>query len=584
MRRSSPLTFILFTLATLFFLASPAHAAITITGDVDPSNSSDWSSDRSACIGKSSTGSLTINGGECLFSQYVNIGRDVGAIGIVAVEGSGSTWNNQSLLVGGSGSGILSISNGGVVSGVGNDIAYAPGSTGMVTVDGSGSAWNNSGGIVVGCGGNGTMNITNGGTVTSCGNDFQSTLDGAGCVGLFGGATGTVRVQGAGSLWANSGDLWIGGINSTGTLQISGGAGVGCGNAHIGQSFPVPTSLRSTGSILVDGTGSIFTCYDTLAMGGFDLPLGPSHSNANLRITNGGAVTVSRADIGKYAVERAILTVDGSGSIFTADVIKLGMDVGFRAMIITGGGSITTRQSIGFFGQSLLAVDVGRGSLFTVQDGTGSVGGCVRILAGASVPAGNSYTPISCAGNLHGQAVGGTLDTGTHQFTVSEVVGGTAGTPVMIDRAIRQRVLIGDSENSSYVGASFLAVESSSTLSFTATTMGSATVTTLQNMLGEDRPVLGAWDFATEGGYAEGDPAYLSFDVGPGYSSTGLVVWHYDGTKWTPYDAIDLTYDGQYASFTVTGFSGYAVAVPEPASVWLLLIGLALTGWVRRRR
>jgi hypothetical protein len=52
-------------------------------------------------------------------------------------------------------------------------------------------------------------------------------------------------------------------------------------------------------------------------------------------------------------------------------------------------------------------------------------------------------------------------------------------------------------------------------------------------------------------------------------------VWRYDGTDWNPYDAMDLTYDGTYGSFTVTGFSGYAVTlVPEPATLALLLLAL----------
>jgi hypothetical protein len=37
-----------------------------------------------------------------------------------------------------------------------------------------------------------------------------------------------------------------------------------------------------------------------------------------------------------------------------------------------------------------------------------------------------------------------------------------------------------------------------------------------------------------------------------------------------------LTYDGAYANFTVTGFSGYALAaVPEPSTLALLAAGLA---------
>jgi hypothetical protein len=50
--------------------------------------------------------------------------------------------------------------------------------------------------------------------------------------------------------------------------------------------------------------------------------------------------------------------------------------------------------------------------------------------------------------------------------------------------------------------------------------------------------------------------------------------------------ANDLTYDGNYASFTVTGFSGYAVTtVPEPAMLALIGIGaIGLLGYAWRWR
>jgi hypothetical protein len=38
-----------------------------------------------------------------------------------------------------------------------------------------------------------------------------------------------------------------------------------------------------------------------------------------------------------------------------------------------------------------------------------------------------------------------------------------------------------------------------------------------------------------------------------------LQIWHYSGSSWTEYASTDLTCNGTYASFTVTGFSGYAV-------------------------
>jgi hypothetical protein len=68
---------------------------------------------------------------------------------------------------------------------------------------------------------------------------------------------------------------------------------------------------------------------------------------------------------------------------------------------------------------------------------------------------------------------------------------------------------------------------------------------------------------------------YLPFQVGSGRRWSDLEVWHYDGSKWAQYSAFDLTYDGNYASFTANGLSGYAmVAVPEPGTLALLAAGL----------
>jgi hypothetical protein len=55
---------------------------------------------------------------------------------------------------------------------------------------------------------------------------------------------------------------------------------------------------------------------------------------------------------------------------------------------------------------------------------------------------------------------------------------------------------------------------------------------------------------------------------------------------WLPYAASDLTYDGTYASFTVTGFSGYAVSgIPEPSAIILFSMGAAsLVAYTWRRR
>jgi hypothetical protein len=256
----------------------------------------------------------------------------------------------------------------------------------------------------------------------------------------------------------------------------------------------------------------------------------------------------------------------------------------------------------------VLGIDVGTGSSLTlalnngaiisggttVTNGTITNDGTVRLLAGAGATKGGPYSPIT-APTWNGagayQAIGGTWDNLNHLFTVSDVKLGTAGLAVPIDLENEQRVLISDNVASNAtgwtVGASFLASATSKPLSVTATPIGGAALSGLESLLGPRQSLLGGWEFAFASGYAAGDPAYLSFDVGAGYSRNGLEVWHYDGANWTEFAANDLTYDGTYASFTVTGFSGYAVTtVPEPGTLALLVaasLGLCVYGRRKKR-
>ena len=65
-----------------------------------------------------------------------------------------------------------------------------------------------------------------------------------------------------------------------------------------------------------------------------------------------------------------------------------------------------------------------------------------------------------------------------------------------------------------------------------------------------------------------------------------IEVWQYDGSAWSEYDVNDLAYDGTYASFTTTSLgNGFAVVVPEPGTLALLIVAVVgLWGFARRRR
>ena len=216
---------------------------------------------------------------------------------------------------------------------------------------------------------------------------------------------------------------------------------------------------------------------------------------------------------------------------------------------------------------------------------------------------GNVCSPIS-AGTWSGtgtyHAVGGIWDAGSHVFTASPVQSGTCGVPTRIDPSSLQRLLITDNSTGWSVGASFAAQTVPSPLEFSAAAINDGPLTSLQSILGVVSPgqsVLGAWTFTASYGHETGDPVYLSFDVGSGYSSDTLAIWQLNDS-WTPFTVNDLTYDGNWASFTAAtdfsvfsgGITGYAitgVAVAEPSTIAFLGVGalsLFAFAWRRRRQ
>ena len=262
------------------------------------------------------------------------------------------------------------------------------------------------------------------------------------------GANGTATVTGPGSQWNAGSALYVGEFGA-GTLNILNGGSVVCTTqqAWIGYSSVTACAVN------VDGPGSMWTCQ-----GGSSSWLNVGWgSPALLKITNGGCVNDQNASV----ADTDIVAVDGLGSQWTnAGYIGVPGDYRYGALSITGGAAVTAASlSLG-----TVAIDVGRGSSLVLGGGSGAIdpnGGTVRLLAGAGVAAGGADAPIS-AGTWGAsyQALGGTWNAATHQFTVSQVASGTAGTPVTIDKSQEQRILITDPVSGRSVGASFLATTS----------------------------------------------------------------------------------------------------------------------------
>lgn len=492
-------------------------------------------------VGYLGNGSLTIRNGTKVASFEGRVGYAPGSVGVANVEGSGTEWNLWSdLRVGSAGHGTLNIVDGAVVSSFGSRVGDSSGATGVVTVDGAGSAWLNDYSLYMGDGGDGTLNVTNGAMVTNR-NYFA--------IGYRDGGRSRLHIAGGGTVTSNA------------PVHIATGPG-------------------TTGVATVDGPGSTWTIAEWLEVG--------NGGNGILTITNGGAVSTKwGASLAWRAGSEAVVTVDGTGSAWNNnDELEFGSGTG-RLQITNGGVVTATDLSLG--PNTLLAIDIGKGSHLDLGSGQFTNGGRVRLTTGADVPVG-SYTPIT-AGTWSGtgvyEPIGGTWNTTEHKFIVSAPVQGTAGSPVTInDLATSQRILITDTQTGWSIGASFAPAAPSTALTLTASPITGDSLTSLESLLGPSQSLLAGWQFTASGGYTSGDPVYLSMDIGAGFSPASLLVWHDGGAGWDAFAATDLTYDGRYASFTVTGFSAYALsaaAVPEPATLVLLATGLAGVAFCMRR-
>jgi fibronectin-binding autotransporter adhesin len=228
------------------------------TGTAVVGAGSTWTNSSELNVGYSGTGTLNVIGGGTVQNTTGYVAVSTGSTATVKVENAGSLWKNTSALnVGYVGTGTLNILSGGRVENTAAEIGFSSSSSGIVNVGGSGSLWKSTGDLTVGDIGTGAMNVSSGGAVENT----------RAYIGYFSGSPGpnVVNIDGTASKWTSSGELNVGN-SGTGTLNITGGGMVQNTKGYLGRS-----GSSSNGTVKVDGAGSLWKNTDQLSVGEFGM-------------------------------------------------------------------------------------------------------------------------------------------------------------------------------------------------------------------------------------------------------------------------------------------------------------------------
>jgi outer membrane autotransporter protein len=310
---------------------------------------------------------------------------------------NGGTANVLGLSVGFNQTGTLTILNGGVIADQNGDIGYNVGSNGAATVAGANSLWSSSSFLTVGTRGSGTLAVSGGGTVT----DNNATI------GSFANSTGIVTVDGSGSSWATQIGLLVG-DNGTGRLTISNGGQVSFLNALIGYS------TGGVGTVTVTGAGSALN--GTPGVGG--LTIGGS-GTGTLKILNGGQANDVQGFVGATPGSVGSVIVDGSGSAWTNNSLRVG-DGGSGSLSVSNGGVVSVLNT------AVIGNQAGSTGTVTV-DGANSALNSTQLIIGAN---GSGTLTISNGGLLSTTGVGVSIAVQPGSTGVLNIGAAAGATPV----------------------------------------------------------------------------------------------------------------------------------------------------------
>ncbi|MEM1058037.1 MAG: PEP-CTERM sorting domain-containing protein [Verrucomicrobiota bacterium] len=411
-------------------------------------------------------------------------------------------------------------------------------------------------------------------------------------------AWGEVTVTGPGSTWNLSvqdfsfQDMLIGwGVAARGKLTVSNGGLVTTTSdveLHGSLTNDSPAVVRVTGQnsrLEIDG-------WLTVSPG----PVG----NARLIVSDGGYVVSERAFLRPYAGEGHTL-VTGQGSVLESKA-DLSIGPSEPASLFLGSGNASLTLGAGATVKTGSRFTLGEDSPMYLQvsgDNMVQVGGEFTILGNLHLYAHGLATgplkPISAAegvnviqageviwespsGNPSNDIVakggsiithGGTWDAASETFTPYSIIDGGEG---LENQDVSNQRYSFAFDDSVQVVAGFSS--DAGQIDFSVNDLSLSTLNQLK--------VLGAYQFLTD--LDDNEMTILSFFIGDGYKDSQLAFWHQEGVgEWSLHHPDIYSYYDGWVSFSVTEFSNYAVTVPEPGTVGLLLVG-TLCFLARRRR
>ena len=265
-----------FALSFVFlFLTGTVQASIS--GNVEPSDPSTWTSETDCYIGHTADGSMMPY--ESIVSHLSYIAYDAGVVGEARIL-IGDNWTNDDLYVGHDGNGSLYLM--GTMDSTNGFIGFAAGSEGYASVSGN---WTNDS-LYVGYGGNGSMSVI-GGTVNSVN----------GVIGVTPGAEGNVLIGDHFCATWNCDNLIVGDYG-TGHLSISGGSQVFSTSSTVGENS------ESLSSVSIHYENARWTNSNDLSIG----------ENGKVEITNSGLLSVG----GTLAIDSGCIEMSYNGKLALA--------------------------------------------------------------------------------------------------------------------------------------------------------------------------------------------------------------------------------------------------------------------------